>query len=644
MGDSILYFLVRFEAFVFRLLPLRFSLWIARRFGSLIYYTMGRRRSVAYANLRAAFKGKYIPSQSDRIIKEIYQNLAQSYMELIKFPQFDETYVKKYIKLEGLDKIKTAIKDGNQGVIFLTAHFGNWELCSLTGSTIGYKMNVLARWQKLEKLNGYLNKMRGSKGANVIFKEDAIEEVMDALRRKEAVGILSDQDAGRRGEFVNFLGRIASTPKGAAYFSLRSGSPIFPVFIIRQHGPYHTIMVEDDISVLPSGDIKKDIHEILQRFADVLAKYVERYPSQWLWLHKRWKSTPTKYVLVLNDSRAGHFKQSRSLAKIIKRLREEKGLSGKDTIIETLEVKFKNDFARAVFEIGSFLGLDLHRLSFCFPKDVYDNLRGAYADYVISCGASLAGVNLAFKRELGSRSIVIMKPNIYNTGKFDLAVIPVHDRVKAAANVVFTKGSVTDVDKDSLRGYGEKLKERVGLEKGKTIGVLLGGDSRSFVLEKELAIEVLDQVIAAAGGIDADVLITTSRRTPRAVEFALKERYGKSERVKLLLIANDDNFDGAVEGILALSDVIVVSGESVAMVTEAVSSGRPVLVFMPSRINKFSKAKQEYSVGNLEKEGLLKISSPADLSVDIKHFIDREQTDVFIEDLKAVRAGLGKII
>ena len=644
MADLILYLLVRFEAFVFRLLPLKFSLWIARRFGSLIYYTMGRRKSVAYANLRAAFRGKYTPAQSKGIIKEIYQNLAQSYMELIKFPQFDETYVRKYIRIEGLDKIRKAIKDEDKGVIFLTAHFGNWELCSLIGSMIGYKMNVLARFQKMERLNGYLNKMRGSKGANVIFKDDAIEEVIDALRRREAVGILSDQDAGKKGEFVNFLGRPASTPKGVAHFSLRTGAPIFPVFIIREKGPYHTITVGDDISVLQSEDIKKDIYEILQRFADSLAKYIERYPGQWLWLHKRWKSTPAKYILVLNDGRAGHFKQARALANMIKRAREEKGFSDKDTIVETVEVKFKSNVTRAVFDIGSILGLDLHSLSFCFPKEVYDNLKAAYADYVISCGASLAGVNLAFKNELGAKSLVIMRPNIYNVRDFDLAVIPVHDRVKASKNVVFTKGTVADFDRDSLRGYGEELKGKIAVSKDKAIGVLLGGDSRSYVFEKELAIEVLDRIIATADELDADVLITTSRRTPGAVEFALKERYGKSGRVRLLLIANEGNFEGALEGILALSDLVVVSGESVAMVTEAVSTGKPVLAFMPQKINKFSKTKQEESIRNLEKEGLLKVSAPADLSSDIRHYINNKETDISSEDMKAVRAGLDKII
>lgn len=644
MADLILYLLVRLEAFVFRLLPLKFSLWIARRFGSLGYYFMGKRKSVAYANLRAAFGGKYTPAQLERIIKDVYQNIAQSFIELIKFPQLGEDYVKKYIKIEGDDKVKNAIKDEDRGVIFLTAHFGNWELCSLIGSTVGYRMNVLARWQKMEKLNGYLNKMRSSKGANVIFKETAVDEILDALKRREAVGILSDQDGGKKGEIVDFLGRRASTPKGVAHFSLRAGAPVFPVFIIRERGPYHRIAVEEDISVMESGDLKKDIHEILQRFADILAKYVQMYPGQWLWLHKRWKSTPTKYVLVLNDGRAGHFKQSLALARSLKRLRGEQGYPESETLVGTLEIKFKSDFTRAVFDIGSLAGLGLHTFSFCFEKESYEGIRAAYADYVISCGASLAGINLAFKKELGAKSIVIMRPNIFGVKEFDLAVVPVHDRMRAAPNVVFTKGTVTDLDAGSLRAYGERLRERVKTSRDKIIGVLLGGDSRAYALEKELAVSVIDEVMRSAEDLDAEVLITTSRRTARAVEFAVKERYGKSQRVKLLLIANEDNFEGAVEGILALSGLLVVSGESVAMLTEAISSGRPVLAFMPRKINKFSETKQERAVRSLEKEGLVKVSRPSDIKEDIAHYIGHRQTEISGEDLKVIRAALGKII
>ncbi len=644
MADYFLYLIVRIEAFLLRLLPLRFSFWVGRFFGSAIYYLVGKRRQVAYANLRAAFRGRYTPAQLNGIIKRIYQNLSQSYVELLRFPCLDEAYVKKYVKVEGVDKVRKALKEDGKGAIYLTAHFGNWELSSLVGSAYGFKMNVLARWQKFERLNGYLNKMRSSKGARVIFKEDAKEEIMQALKNNEVVGMLSDQDGGKRGELVDFFGRKASIAKGVAQFSLRTGAPIFPVFIIREKGLYHRISIEDDISVLPSEDIKKDIHEILQKFATVLESYIEKYPDQWLWLHKRWKSTPTRYILVLSDGKSGHFRQSLAVANMIKGLRMESGYDAKDTIIETLEVRFKNKYLRAVFDLGAILEFNLHRLSFCFPKEVYNKINAAYADFIISCGSSTAGIALSLKRELNAKAIVVMRPNIYPIKNYDLAIIPLHDKVKKTPKVVFTKGTVTDLTAESLSKHASALIERVNVTKDNIIGVLIGGDNKAYALEAGLVTIVLDGVLRAAEELDAEILITTSRRTSGAVEDAVKTRLSGVERVKLLLIANENNFEGAIEGILAVSNILIVSGESVAMVTETIASGRRPLVFMPRKKQLFFKTKQETATANLKKEGLVRLSDADHIKEDICDSAGQSAPQTGPCDADLIRLALNKVI
>lgn len=644
LTDYILYLLTRAEAAFFRLLPLNLSLLIGRRFGDTAYYLIGKRKAVAYRNLRAAFRGKYNPAQSHTIIRKAYQNLAQSYIELLRFPIMGEDYFKKYITIEGDEKLKRALKEEGKGVIVLTAHFGNWELSSLAASIEGYKMNVLARWQKFERLNGYLNRMRSFRGANVIFKADAKEQILKVLNNNEVVGILSDQDGGSRGEFVEFFGRLASTPKGVAHFSLKTGAPIFPVFIVRQKGAYHKITVEEDISVLPSGDIAKDIHEVLQRFANALQSYIERYPDQWLWMHKRWKSTPTRYVSVLSDGKAGHTKQSLAIANMIKQLRLEQGNEPKDTIIETLEIRFKDKLARAIFDLGCLLGLSLHRLSFCFPEDVYNNIKSAYGDYIISCGASLAGLNLFLKKDLSAKSLVIMRPNIYNIKDYDLAVIPAHDGISRKPNVVITKGAVSDLDAEKLAGYAEQLKRRISITKKRLIGILLGGDSKAYITDPELVNDLLEAVLRAADEMDSEVLVTTSRRTSAPVESVVKSRLSNSERVKLLLIANENNFEGAIEGIMGLSDVLVVSGESIAMITEAVTSGKKVAVFMPRKRNPFLKTKQESAVRALERDKALVISNADRMKSDICSLIGQAGPQPFSADAEAVRRAIRKII
>lgn len=648
MADYILYLTVKVKAFFLRLLPLRVSLWAGRSFGSAIYYLVGKRRQVAYANLRAAFRGRYTSAQLNMIIKRIYQNLSQSYVELLRFPRLDEAYVKKYIKVEGADKIVKSLKEDAKGAIFLTAHFGNWELSSLVGSAYGFKMNVLARWQKLERLNGYLNKMRGSKGARVIFKKDAKEEIMRALKNNEVVGILSDQDGGRRGEFVDFFGRKASIAKGVAQFSLRTGAPIFPILIIREKGPYHRISVGDDISVLPSGDVKKDIHEILQRFATILQSYVEKYPDQWLWLHKRWKSTPTKYVLILSDGKIGHLKQSLAVAGMIKELRSESGYDAKDTIIQTLEPRFKNKYLRAVFDLGTVFGFGMCRLSFCFQKEARDGINAAYGDFIISCGSSTAGIALSLKKDLNAKAIVVMRPNIHPIKNYDLAIIPLHDKIKKTPKIVFTKGTVTGLTAGSLSVYASALRERVNVAKDNVIGVLIGGDSKAYTLDAGLATAVLDEVLRAAEELDAEVLITTSRRTSGAVGDAVKARLIGAARVKLLLIDGENNFEGAIEGILALSNIVVVSGESVAMITEAIASGRRPLVFMPRKKRSLFRTKQESAIMNLEKKGLVKLSDAGRIKDDIRDSCRQAMSGVegpaASSDRDLARSALSKII
>lgn len=643
MADYILCSIVKCLAVLLRLLPLNFSLWVGRRFGDILYYLIGKRKSVAYANLKAAFKGRYALRALNGIIKSEYQSLSQSFVEVLKFPLLGDGYINKYIKIEGEDKIKSALKKG-RGVILLTAHFGNWELSSLVGAIKGYKMNVLARWQKFDRLNGYLNTMRSSRGANVIFKDDARDEIMRALNNNEVVGILSDQDGGKRGEFVEFFGRLASTPKGVAHFSLRTGAPIFPVFIIRRKGPYHRIIIEDDISISTSEDASKNIHEILQKFAYVLQRYVEEHPGQWLWLHKRWKSTPTKFVLVLSDGKAGHLRQSLSVANIIREKRIESGYKEIDTKIETLEVRFKNGFARTIFETFSIVGFNLSHLSFCFSAQTFDRIKSTYADCIISCGSSLAGLNLSLKKEFNAKSVVIMRPNIYNIDNYDLAIIPAHDRPKPKPNIVVTRGAISDLNKESLEKYAGELKKRVNVIKDNVIGILIGGDSKAYTLSPELINDVLDGVLLAADDLDADILVTTSRRTSSAAEKTIKARLSAEERVKLLLIANENNFDGAIEGILGLSNILIASGESVAMVSEAVNSGKRPLVFMPQEKGFLFKTKQESAIKNLEAEQCIAISTPDRLRSDICNLVKGNLKADAASDADLIRAALKKIV
>jgi KDO2-lipid IV(A) lauroyltransferase len=129
-------------------------------------------------------------------------------------------------------------------------------------------------------------------GSRVIPKKRAVREIIKGLNKNEIVGILADQDGGRNGVFVNFFGRKASTPEGAIAFALKTGCAVLPTFIIREDGARHTFKIEPPIHITRSGNYEMDIKTNLQTWTDILESYIRRYPEQWLWIHKRWKTQP----------------------------------------------------------------------------------------------------------------------------------------------------------------------------------------------------------------------------------------------------------------------------------------------------------------------------------------------------------------
>lgn len=290
MTDWFLYLSVRILGLFIRLIPLRTALWLGRRLGDAGYLVRKDRRLVALENLKAAF-GESGDEKLYRIVRKVFQNLGMSFIEVLRFPKMDAKYIKRHIRLEGFNRIDEALK-GNRGVILLTGHFGNWELSGFTISASGYKAKVLAREQKLIRLNRLLDSYRELNGSRVIPKKRAIREIIKGLRNNEIVGILADQDGGRNGVFVNFFGMKASTPEGAIVFALKTGCAVLPTFIIREDGSMHTLKIEQPLHITRSGNYDMDVKTNLQAWTDILESYIRRYPEQWLWIHKRWKTQP----------------------------------------------------------------------------------------------------------------------------------------------------------------------------------------------------------------------------------------------------------------------------------------------------------------------------------------------------------------
>jgi len=614
--DYIACILVRALNYIFRFIPINAPLWFGRCIGNVAFFFNKKRRLVAYANLKAAFSHEKSPSELKGITRRSYQNLVQTFVELLNLTKVNRAYVDRYVEVVNMDRIRNAAKSG-RGTILLTAHFGDWELSSLVSSVEGYPILVLAREQKMKRLNELLNRLRESNGCTVIRKGISTKNILRALYEKNIVGILSDQDAGKNGMFVEFFGRPASCHSGPFEIAERTNSIILPNFIVRTKGANHKLFLEEYIDS-PASSSPDDIKRNLQKFTKLLESYIRKYPDQWLWMHKRWKSTPVRTILVLDDGKAGHLNQSLAVAEHIKKARVSQGANYEDTRTIIVKVKFKSKTAKNILGIcASSANWRCHGCMKCMrwllEKETYEQLMRTYSDFVVSCGSSLSGVNVLMAKENNAKNIVVMKPGPFiGYRKFRLALVPKHDSPPVKNNIVATDLAPNLIDEDRMKRDAETLARRVHIESSGAVGVFIGGDNPEYALRSRLVSSVVDGLLAFSSASGADLIMTTSRRTSPECEKVLKDRLAHEAKCKLLIIANEKNPPEVVGGILGLSKVVVVSEESISMISEAVSSGRPVVVF---RIDKktASATKHEGSLSKLAAAGYVTVTDAADL-------------------------------
>jgi len=642
-----------------RFVPLGLALWMGRRIGDAVYFFNIKRRMIAYANLKAAFPEKS-SGELKRINKAHFENLGMNVIELLKLPFMAKDYLGRHVKLENADTIKSGLEKG-KGVIVLTAHFGNWEIASLVASLNGYIMSVFAREQKYERLNNLLNEFRQSTGCKVITKGFSVKDIVKTLHNNGIVAMLSDQDAGANGVFVNFFNRPASTAQGIIAFSIKTGAVILPSFITRVGIDKHIAKAGEPLELINTGDREKDVKVNLQRITGILEDQVIRFPEQWLWAHKRWKTTPQRNVLVLIDGKAGHLNQAMGVAEMIEealgsRL-QARGVEEKPIVkIHAAEIKFKNIFTKVFLSLAGIFASArcqgcLRCVKFCLTKESFENIKNKYADIIISCGSSTVAANIFLKYENNARNAVIMKPGLGHGKKIDLIILPSHDAGgNIKHNVLITEGAPNRITQKSMEEAANRLPAPGSRLKG--IGVLIGGDAKGFKLKKEDVEKVISGVIKICEEKDLDVFISTSRRTSQEIDRLLKEKFSDNKRCKLLIIANEKNIEGAVAGIFGLSDIIVTSPESMSMVSEAASSGKHVIVFSNDNVGaklgcwpRFATpTKYDRMVSNLEKQGYLQTERPGEIYSKIKEILETRPGIKKLEDRKKIAQRLTGLI
>lgn len=261
---------------------------VAQLFGLL----HGRLRRVGMRNLEIAFPGKTV-GERRRILRGVFTSLGRELAEFCKFPSYTRENANRVAIYEGFENYEAA-KIRGKGVFFMTAHLGAWEVGSFFHSLMGNSIRVVVRELDNPYLDRLVERYRTLHGNRTFSKDEFARGLLSAMRAGETVGVLMDTNmTPPQGVFVDYFGLPACTASGIARVAMRTDAAVVPAFtiwdpVIRKY----RVRFDSAVTLVRTGNDEADAIANTALFTKIIEQYATRYPDQWLWVHRRWKTRP----------------------------------------------------------------------------------------------------------------------------------------------------------------------------------------------------------------------------------------------------------------------------------------------------------------------------------------------------------------
>ena len=256
-----------------------------------VYLLHGKLRRVGMRNLELAFPEKS-RGERKKILRGVFTSLGRQIAEVCLFPKYTRENVSKTVVYEGFENFERALARG-KGVLFLTGHLGAWELSAFAHSLYGYPLNIVMRPLDnpyLDRLAREYRTMHGNKAVDKDFARGLIA----AMRKGQTVGVLMDTNMiASQGVFVDFFGIPACTAAGVARVARKTDASVVPGFTIWDPVlQKYRLRFDPPVELVRTGNTEADVVVNTAKFTKVIEDYVRKYPDQWLWVHRRWKTRP----------------------------------------------------------------------------------------------------------------------------------------------------------------------------------------------------------------------------------------------------------------------------------------------------------------------------------------------------------------
>ncbi len=274
-----------------RPLPLKWLRAFGRGLGSFVWHVVRFRRSIVLENLGHAFGSQKDETEIRQLAREFYRNLGVTLMEFLAFPRFSRQQIVDLVDIEGEEHLQEIVDLGRGGLL-VSGHFGNWELLGARIASQDIPVSFVVKPQSNEDVDRVQNRIRHRAGIGTIRSGAQIKNMVRALRSKELVAMLADQDAGADGVFEEFLGRQASVFKGPAYFAWKLNVPLLHGYIFRRPDGSHVARIKPLVHPNPDWTEEEALSELTRVHVRLLEEAIHQAPELYFWLHRRWKTRP----------------------------------------------------------------------------------------------------------------------------------------------------------------------------------------------------------------------------------------------------------------------------------------------------------------------------------------------------------------
>jgi len=292
MSNKWQYYTLKMLSWLVCLCPYPWVLLVGKHLGRIYYRMASKQRLRAIRQIEDRLG--LTPEVAQQTIASLFMKLGQTFLEVLYTPAMTKQKMQECVTIENRHYLDEAMASG-RGVVLLAAHIGNWEWLGASLAMAGFPVASVIKPQPNKQHTKLLNEYRQLAGIE-LFTRGTTELISAARALKEGrlVGLLADQDAGPNGLFIEFLGKMSSTPVGAAVFAKKFKVPVIPVFIVRKAEGGHRVIMHEPLYDEETGNKDDDIYQLTTKMTNIIDATIRQYPDEWLWFQKRWNTSQPK--------------------------------------------------------------------------------------------------------------------------------------------------------------------------------------------------------------------------------------------------------------------------------------------------------------------------------------------------------------